>query len=386
LGLTGVMRFGFYLAVLGEIFQQAAWMIVTVFLSAEKMEYEAMLTMVYRIVSVTGVAVVAAVFWFSESVETAFVLVFGVMALAHLSRVLLGIWFLRHRFQMVQLRYEWKIAGWLLRQMWVMGIATFCTGLSLRVDIYFLKVMRGPDAVSIFHVPHMFILQVQIIAIALVTALFPVFSRWGGDALKRSQFHEARDLSVRILTITGLWITTCAVLFSSLIVRILGGDAFLPAYRILEIIAWCIPVLFLNFLGANLLTSLKKQQYLIYGAVISLLSNCLLDYLLIPIYGELGAAWATIFSYLLQLVIVFGFLRRFSEQPLWMFRSVGCPFIIAAGITFAGLLFRQMIAPGQFLSAIVNAGLILTLVWGTLKIQPDSVKVLIRQAMVRSRH
>ncbi len=385
LGLSGILRIAFYLAVLGEIFQQVSWVIVTVFFSREKMGYDAVLTLLFRTVSLMGIALVA---WFgrhADDIGTGFLLVFAVMTSAHLVRMVAGAMLLRWKFQLSRLTFDMAMAVNLLKQMWVMGIATFCTGLSLRVDIYILKALQGPEAVSIFHVPHMLVLQMQILAIAIVTALFPVFSRWGDDRVHRDRFNEARDLSIRILSIAGLWIAAGTVLFAYPIIMILGGRAFVGAETILVVLSGCIPILFLNLLGANLLTSLKKQQTLIYGAAVSLVVNVGLDFLLIPVYGPMGAAWATVISYLLQLIIVLGFLRRFGEESLSLRRSVGLPLILTIGVIGTGMILTGNMIPLSVLNIVIRGGLLVILGALILATQPSRVREHMKRIVRRGR-
>jgi len=83
---------------------------------------------------------------------------------------------------------------------------------------------------------------------------------------------------------------------------------------------------------------LKKQEYLIYGALSSLILNIVLDIMWVPKWGATGAAWGTITSYALQLLIVLFLLRRTENQPLNTGSVIAKPALIAGAMTWLASL------------------------------------------------
>jgi len=353
------LRIAFFLAVAGEIFQQLTWVYSAVFMARERMEFEPLLSLVFRLSSVAGVILVALLCPAEKMISTGFILVFLILASCQGLRAIAGMIIAAKFVRGFRIQWSIRVAKELISQSWIMGIATFCTGLSLRVDVFFLKYFLGSDQVALFHLPHMFTLQIQILAISAVTALFPVISRWGSDSKKKKQFQKAQDISIRIIAVFGLLIALTANLYPNLILRILGGSSFVSASRSLVILAWCVPILFLNYLGANLLTAIKKQQLLIYGASISLGLNVVLDYLWIPVYGITGAAVATLLSYGVQLIIVLFLLRKHTGYSLHILSAMVLPGSICVGAAFSAWSINGLITSQTGVDFVCRAGILI---------------------------
>ncbi len=367
-----IMRVAFYLAVLAEVFQQIMWVYSAVFMARERMEFEPLLSLVFKVTALSGIGIVALVVPENLMGTNGFVLVFAIMAFSQFLRALIGMIIVSGFLKHYRIQWSLSVAKELISQSWIMGIATFCTGLSLRIDIYFLRYFRSSEEIALFHIPHMFTLQIQILAISVVTALFPVFSRWSYSNHDAERFKTAQEMSIRLMSISGLGIAATAALFPNLIIRVLGGQAYDAAVPAMVILALCIPILFLNYLMANLLTAIKKQHLLIYGAVISLLLNSLLDYLWVPVYGIVGASVATVISYGVQLAIVMYLLQISGKHGTHAFTSIILPGLLClAGVGISLWLSWSLVAD-TLAQAIFRAVLIIVLVTAMVLVQPPS--------------
>jgi O-antigen/teichoic acid export membrane protein len=369
-----VLRAAFFLSVVAEIFQQIVWVYNTVFMARERMEYEPLLSLISKVISVGGIGLLA-VFMSHEAMETTgFVLVFGIISFSQFVRAVLGMVIASKFLKRFRIQWSLPVAKELFVQSRVMGLATFFTGLSLRIDVYFLKYFKSSEQIALFHIPHMFALQIQILAISLVTALFPVFSRLRASNDDADRFRIAQDLSIRIMTLVGLSVTLFSSFYPNLIIRILGGQAYDDSIPVMVILSWCIPMLFLNYLGANLLTAMKKQNVLIYGAVTSLLINAGLDLLWIPAYGILGASFATVISYFVQLLTIFFFLHRYSRDPLDIIRAIAIPALLSmAGVSGVWLL-QKTPEVRSIASAGLRAFVLIVILGISTAIQPESFR------------
>ncbi len=382
LDFKSYLRVAYYLAVSGEVLQQLSSLINTIFMASERMELDAVLTLIFRVISVTGVIIIVLLPVQTLPHTGGFIALFAVTAVSQFVRLVSGLYLVRKHFNLTGLSAQWATIRYLLNQSWIMGVATFCTGLSLRVDVYLLQAIKGPEAVSMFHVPHLFVLQFQIIALALVTALFPALSRWGGDPLSLQKFHQIITLAFRVLMVSGFWIAAGTMVFPEWIIRLIGGSGFEDSVMSLRILAWCIPILFLNYLCANTLTSIKRQEFLIVGAASSLLINVLLDLWWIPDYGATGAAWGTLTAYAFQLGVVLFFLTRFMSQPLRLFSAL----IIPAGLTasFCGIFVFIDLDSG-FISLVVRMSLWILTGILLVVLQPASFRSMMTIQGIRSR-
>ncbi|MBN1878856.1 flippase [bacterium] len=374
-----LLRTAFYLAVAAEVFQQVVWVYSTVFMARERMEFEPLLSLISRFISVSGIGLIA-LFHSRETMGTrGFVLIFLLLAISQALRAILGMIIAAGFLKSYRIQWSLKVAGELFRQSWIMGLATFCTGLSLRIDVFFLKYFGSSEDVALFHVPHMYSLQIQILAVSVVTALFPVLSRWGSNPEDSDRFGLAQDLSIRLMTLFGLLLAILSTLFPQEIIRILAGDRYSDAVPAMLLLSWCIPVLFLNYLGANLLTAIKKQNLLFVGASISLLINGILDYLWIPDYGIIGASAATILAYSVQVSIVFLLLRMYGRNPIHAWMAIDLPVLLSLTIVFGIRFLVRTFDPTESVSVMIRVIGFLVAAIALFVFQPASVRQFFRR-------
>lgn len=374
IGFDPLLRTAFYLAVAGEVFQQLSWVYSTVFMARERMEFEPLLSLIYRVTSVGGIGLTALLLPRETWTTTGFFIVFVILAVSQGLRAVTGMIIASRFLKSFRIQWSLKVAGELIRQSWIMGIATFCTGLTLRLDVYFLRYFKGSETVGLFHLPHMYSLQIQILAVSVVTALFPVLSRWAGDARQKERFFKAQDISIRAISFFGLSIAFISVLFPEWIIRILGGNAYLPARSALVILAWIIPILFLNYLCTNLLITIKRQSLLIYGAVVSLVMNTILDVLWIPSHGIIGASAATVISYGSQLVIVLVLLRKYSGVSLHLISALAVPWAVCLLGAWVAHLISAGTVGGSPMEYGIRFGILIAVLGTMLLFQPPAVR------------
>ncbi len=368
LNLTGYVAAAFYIAVAGEIAQQIYWLFSTVYMAAERMEFETFNSLIWRMTALTGVFLLFMTDGYPGPERIVFV--FSILTLGQILRAANTLRIAFRHFIREKLFLSFTEMKWLFSRIWIMGLATFLTGLSLRVDVYFLEYFIGSEAVSFFHIPHMIILQLQVIAVAVTTALFPILSQWASNRLDRERFRSGVDLSLRILLVVGLSFTLVLELFAPEIILIAGGKTFLNAAVVLRILAFCIPVLFMNFLVCNILISLNRQDYLIYGAFLSLAVNVILDYRYVPTHGGVGAAWATLIAYTLQIIVLLAFLKYRLKKELQVMNVFLLPLLIAAS---AAILDIRFTFPG-FQGYLIKCGLLITGILLMVLSQPGQVK------------
>lgn len=91
-----------------------------------------------------------------------------------------------------------------------------------------------------------------------------------------------------------------------------------------------------------------RTSYLVYIMAAAAFSNLLLNLWLIPAYGVLGAAWATVLSFALALGLSAVFSLRQFPVPLWS-AGLGWVLLLNAGVVFALWPVRTL-APGVTLA------------------------------------
>ncbi|MFC2139603.1 flippase [Bacteroidota bacterium] len=199
---------------------------------------------------------------------------------------------------------NYKISAWnfdretgrrLLSDSWPLMFSSIAASIFLRIDEIIMKGMMGASAVGVYDVAVKLSESWFFIPTIITTSLFPAII----NAKKRSEKVYLNHLQklYDLLAWIALSIAVPVSLFSNQIIGFLYGEAFIGAGPVLALYVWAgIPVFLL--LGSNqyLVTENFTKIYL-WRAVIGMTLNIILNFILIPVYGLMGAAWATLISY-----------------------------------------------------------------------------------------
>jgi O-antigen/teichoic acid export membrane protein len=96
-------------------------------------------------------------------------------------------------------------------------------------------------------------------------------------------------------TLIGGSIALALWVFSQGIITLMYGDTFLPSISVLDILSGVVLLFFINFLLSNILIISGRERINTWNLVGATVLNVTLNLALIPLYGAIGAAWATLF-------------------------------------------------------------------------------------------
>lgn len=167
-------------------------------------------------------------------------------------------------------------------------------------DSFFIKYFNDIADVGLYNLGYKFGILVQTFLV------FPLAMIWSPMMLSVKDEKFANEYYSRALTyflLIGALVILGISLFSEEIIRIMAEKSFRASYKVVPLIA-----LSYLFLGTqrifNVGISLKrKTKYSAIVFVVTAIMNLILNYLLIPQYGMMGAAMATCISYFLLNVI-----------------------------------------------------------------------------------
>jgi O-antigen/teichoic acid export membrane protein len=203
------------------------------------------------------------------------------------------------------------IAGYGLRAQ-VGGILTL---LNLRLDFLLISVLTGPAVLGVYAVASKFAELLKIPPLALTYVLYPKYAREG----QQTAAAKARKLLPRAGLLTAGAIVPVWLAATYLIPALYGSDftgAITPAHIILIGLApqgiAAVITAFLYGVGRPGLNS--------WAMAVGLVATVVLDLLLIPRFGAVGAASASAVAYAsstLALVCLFGWVNRPARTAAW---------------------------------------------------------------------
>jgi O-antigen/teichoic acid export membrane protein len=116
------------------------------------------------------------------------------------------------------------------------------------------------------------------------------------------------------------------------IIYILFGGEFSPAAPVLTIYIWAGVAVFLAVASSQYLVNENLTKLLFSRTLVGMIINVALNFILIPIYGIVGSAIATLVSYT-AVTFALSFHKKYYSQFKMMLRAV-------FGISLAGYLLK----------------------------------------------
>ena len=204
----------------------------------------------------------------------------------------------------ITLRFEKSLARPLLTfGLYVIpiGLAGWIMNLS---DRYFLRFLWDLDEVGVYSLGYKFGTAI------FVLVVWPFQLAWPSFSFSISRNHNHRQVYARVLTyllVILVFVSLSVALLCQPIIRLVADEQFGHSYRI-------VPPVTLGYIFYGIVycvapgVHLKmKTQFLSLFVVLSAVVNILLNFLFVPEFGMMGAAWATAITYLLLAVSTFVF-------------------------------------------------------------------------------
>ncbi len=179
------------------------------------------------------------------------------------------------------------------------------------IDITMLKYMLASDEVVGWYGASVKLINILLFApLALSAALFPALAGMGGD---RERLSRATSVSIRLLF--GLALPAALLFFfhAESIVAVALGAGYGPAAKSLRVLSISLPLVFVSYPLAVLLKSTGRERLFAVGALICGLFNVATNLYTIPRWEHVGAAWTTVASEALVLILFGIFARRFVD-------------------------------------------------------------------------
>lgn len=127
----------------------------------------------------------------------------------------------------------------------------------------------------------------------------------------KSEFRMKYEHKIQTIFDFMFWGSICICILSTVFcsnsIHFLYGDAFQKSVEIAKVHIWSSIFVFLGVISNYVLLLENKMRITFKTTFIGVISNVVLNLWLIPSYGGLGAAWATLVSYMLSVMSVIWF-------------------------------------------------------------------------------
>ncbi len=185
-----------------------------------------------------------------------------------------------------------------------------------RVDILILQAIKGSESVGIYGLAYRVHDNLILGAAFLAGALFPLLSKFAAEQKFTGNLQLIYRKSFDVLFLGGLTVLISILIFAPWIIGVIGGPAFTQSTLALRILVFATFLAYFNHLTGYTLIALGKQKISLLVAIIALIWNVSLNFILIPRYSFIAAAGVTIATEGLVLILTSFYLAKyFSLYP-----------------------------------------------------------------------
>lgn len=222
--------------------------------------------------------------------------------------VLIALLIALNKFIKFEIELDYLFIKSLLRKAAPFGLAFVFGSIYFFIGSVMLSKIKGDIEVAIYSVAYNIALAILFIPTVYTNAIYPVLSRYYHQS--RKELNILYEKSLKYLYIIGLPISVGTHLLAGRIINFFYGKDYSASAIALQIIAWYLFIKFLNFLLGIVLSSIDRQDKRMLGQGTTAVFNVLLNLLLIPKMGFIGAALATFITEVFLFVIYYWYVSK----------------------------------------------------------------------------
>ena len=198
-------------------------------------------------------------------------------------------------------------------------------------DRIMIKNMIGSEANATYTIAN----NCVSIAVLLFTSLNTAVSPWVFDRLHSKKTEELRKLTLPYVAIFAAFVYLIQLIAPE-VLWIIGGEKYLEAKACFLPLFTSVIVQFCYALYVNIEQYSKKTWAITLGTTIAAIVNIVLNFLLIPRYGYVAAAYTTLVGYIVLFLVHYSFVRIIGYKNIYNDK------VVFAAIIFS-LMFQLVI-------------------------------------------
>jgi PST family polysaccharide transporter len=214
--------------------------------------------------------------------------------------------------RLVELKFRIERARELLKDSWPLLFASFAIMIYLRIDQIMLGQMVSKTELGYYSAAVRLSELWYFIPMALASSVFPSMIR-SRQHIDVGVYHKRMQIFYDVIVGTSYLIVIPLVLLAKPLVMLLFGIEYAQSGSILMVHAWAFIFVSLGVARGHWLVAENLVRFSLWATVLGAIVNLAVNYLLIPKYAGLGAAWATVIAY-----CVSGYLSSLLSSRTWV--------------------------------------------------------------------
>lgn len=189
-----------------------------------------------------------------------------------------------------------------------------------QTDKLMLKQMMSESEVAYYSAAGTLCSMWVFVLAAIIDSMFPTILRL--YSVDKKAFEKKNKQLYAIVFYISSFVSLLFVLFGHIGIRILYGEEFLPATRPLMVVPWYVVFSYLGVARGAWIISEGKQKYLVPIHIGAAVANVILNFCLIPIWGAVGAAVASVMAQMFVSIILPFFIKDLRPNAKLMIEAI----------------------------------------------------------------
>ena len=255
--------------------------------------------------------------------------------------------FVIRRYTPVRFRWDKDRIRYLLKQAAPYGLALFLSNIYFRADAILVFNIRGREEAGLYGVAARLLEALSILPIYFMNAVLPTLTRHIKE--KRESYKQILQYVFDFQLILALPFLVGGFILSVPLIHLIAKPEFVSGFNglvsgsdvALQIVLFSFVLIALNVIFNFTLIAIGKQAQLVWINGICALFNVIANLIVIPTYGFIGAALATVASEILVFILVFITVKRFLPFTI----RLGQAMRIVLSVGLMGLVVYFLKAP-----------------------------------------
>lgn len=286
-------------------------------------------------------------------------------------------WYFAKEFIHLNLSIDFQVIKKLLLLSWPLALTSFSIAIYHRIDRVLIERYLDTNNLGIYATADNIAVLMGMVPLAFMTSIFPLLS----DKLSsHDNFFTLIDTSFRWVLVWSFVFALFLTIIGPYIVIILYGNEFEISGQVLKVLVWAQVASCYGIVITQILIARNLQFFLTISTLVGALINVLGNIIFLPLFGIIGAAWVTVFSYIVSGIMIF---LIFPKTRAYSFQGIRILLKIT-GIAFISYLvpiLMQMDPLISFVSFSASFGIGL---WALGLINKFDIKILLSTILIKS--
>jgi O-antigen/teichoic acid export membrane protein len=274
-----------YFITLSFIMSSYAGTFNAIFQAYEKMEYSSLGQVLNNLLMLGGILL--AIYFHFDVVGFAMIYFFANL-ICLVYAFIISSW----KFVVPKLEIDTHFWKSILKESLPIAITGIFALIAFKVDIVMLEVIKDSVAVGWYSAAYRLMEALIFIPSMYTVAIYPILSRFFISS--KESLESSFKKSFKYLFLIALPIAAGTTLLASDIILFVYKSSYTESIIALQILIWALPLIFISYVQGSTIVSINKQHETIKVTFFTMTLNIVLNLILIPYIGYVGAAITTV--------------------------------------------------------------------------------------------